>query len=133
MHAVDEIQFKILIADENVIFRNNLASRLRLQGFTVEFVSSGFHLLHTLEQMKEYGLVIIDEDMLDMSAQEMISLVRLNKKKSELPILFISPNKNEHEIAEMISSGANDYIIKSSNIQPILEKTRKYFTLLKNS
>jgi DNA-binding response OmpR family regulator len=131
--ALDEINFKILIVDENVTFRNNLASKLRIQGYTVEFASGGFHLLHTLERIKEYNLLIIHEDMLDMSAEEMISLIRINKTKSELPILFISQNDSETEIAEMVSNGANEYIIKSSNFQPIIEKTQKYFTLFKNS
>jgi DNA-binding response OmpR family regulator len=133
MQAYEEKYFKILIVDENVQFRNTLASRLRLQGFNVEFATGGFHLLHILEKHRDCSLVIMHEDMLDMSAVEIISLVRTTKNKTDLPILFISHDHKEEEICEMILSGANEYIVKSENFQPIVDRAKKYFTLLKNS
>lgn len=132
MEAYEEKHFKILIVDENIQFRNTLATRLRLQGFNVEFATGGFHLLHVLEK-HDYCLVIMHEGMLDMSAEEIISLVRTTKNKTDLPILFISQNSNEEEICDMIFSGANEYIVKTANFQPIVERAKKYFTLLKNS
>lgn len=133
MAALDEINYRILIADENIQFRNTLASRLRLEGFSVEFSDGGFHLLHTLDNNWDFNLVIFHEDMSDMSAYEIISLIRTSKSKAELPILFISQQTAEDKIGEMIFCGANEYIVKSSNFQPIIERARKYFTLLKNS
>lgn len=133
MQVYEEKYFKIIIVDENVQFRNTLASRLRLLGFHVEFATGGFHLLHVLEKHWDFSLVIIHENMEDMPAEEMISLVRTHKNKTELPILFISPNNNEEEICEMIFNGANEYIVKSSNFQPIVDRAQKYFMQLKNS
>lgn len=133
MHAYEEKYFKIIIVDENIQFRNTLASKLRLLGFSVEFASGGFHLLHVLEKNWDFNLIILHENMSDMSAEEMVSLVRTNKDKGELPILFISKNSNEEEICDMIFNGANEYIVKSSNFQPIVDRAQKYFTLLKNS
>jgi response regulator RpfG family c-di-GMP phosphodiesterase len=133
MHAYEEKDFKILIVDENVQFRNTLASCLRLQGYNVEFATGGFHLLHVLETYKDYCLLIMHEDMLDMSAEEIILLIRTNKTKKDLPILFISQNKDNEEICEMIFKGANEFIFKTANFQPIIERAKKYFTLLKNS
>ncbi|MGZ3787054.1 MAG: response regulator [Bacteriovorax sp.] len=133
MHAYEEKDFRILIADENVQFRNTLASKLRMQGFNVVFANGGFHLLHTLEKNWDFQLIIFNEDMADMSALEMISLIRITKNKSELPILFISQNSSEEEICDIILYGANEYIIKTTNFQPIIDRARKYFTILKNS
>lgn len=131
--ALAEQHFKIIIVDENLTFRNSLATRLRLVGYAVEFATGGFHLLHILEKQRDLSLIIIHEDMLDMPAVEIISLIRLSKEKAELPILFISNNEDEGEIFDMVLKGANEYIVKSSNIQPIVDRARKYFTLLKNS
>ena len=125
MTALEEKHFKILIVDENVQFRNNLASRLRIQGFTVEFATGGFHLFHLLERFRDWNLIIFHEDMLDMPAEEMILLIRNSKDKNELPILFISKNNNEKEICDMIFNGANEYVIKSANFQPIVERAQK--------
>lgn len=133
MQVYEEKLFKIIIADENTDFRDKIASRLRLQGFTVEFATGGFHLLHVLERHWDYSLVILHENMADMPAEEMISLVRTNKSKSELPILFISNKGSKEQLQVIGSNGANEYIINSPNIQPIIEKATKYFTLQKNS
>ena len=126
--------FKILISDENVTFRNVLASRLRLLEFNVEIALGGFHLLHILENDIDCShMVILHEDMLDMSALEIISLVRTNKSQEELPIIFISQDQNEEKICDIMFNGANEYIIKTNNLKPIIECSKKYSVLLKNS
>ena len=126
MSIIKHHSFKILIASEAIAFRNNLASKLRLDDFEVEFATSGFHLLHLLEKFHDFKMVIINEDMHDMSAPEMMGLVRLAKTKPELPILFISKNINEADIREIILNGANEYIVQTPNFNPILEKAHKY-------
>lgn len=125
--------FKILILSENVSFRNILASKLRLDNFDVEFVSGGFHLLNFLEKNRDVNMVICNEDMPDMSAAEIVSMVRLNKTKAEMPILFISKNNDEEEICDMIFNGANEYIVQSENFKPILERAHKYMSLIKQN
>ncbi len=131
MQKFDEVNFKILIADENIKYRDNLAARLRMLGFTIELATGGFHLLHMLEKHWDYDLIILHEDMEDMSALEMISLVRTNKTRTELPIVFISVTGTEDDIREMILNGANDYILKSPNLQPIIDRVSKYANLTK--
>lgn len=133
MQAYEEKYFKIIIVAENIQFRNTLASRLRMLGFHVEFANGGFHLLHSLEKHWDFNLIIIHESMNDMPAEEMISLVRIHKNKTELPILFISAENNEEEVCEMVLNGANEYIVQPKTPQPIVERAQKYFTLLKNS
>lgn len=123
----DQKNFKIVIASENFNFRNILASKLRLEGFFVEFVSGGFHLLHTLETQKNTDMIILNENMSDMPSHEIISMLRNLKSKSELPVVFISKNGSEEDICELILTGANEYIIQTANFQPIVERAHKYF------
>lgn len=126
--------FKIIIASEAANFRNILASKLRLDNFEVDLATGGFHMLHLLENVKdkeEINMIILNEDMHDMSAQEMIGLVRLSKSKSELPILFISKSSDEADICELVFSGANEYVVQTDNFNPILERAHKYLQNLK--
>lgn len=133
MTTFDESNFKILISDENVVYRNTLAARLRLQGFNVEIIEGGFHLLHLLETTTDCSLVIMHDDMQDMPAIEIISLIRNIRDKVSLPILFISEDNNKETIFTISSLGANEFIFKSPNMQPIVERVNKYYNLLKNS
>ncbi|MBC7427983.1 MAG: response regulator transcription factor [Bacteriovorax sp.] len=122
--------FKICILSERHNFKNILAGKLRMENFDVEFADGGFHLLHLLERFKdEFNMIIFNEDMSDMPAFEIISMIRQTKSKSELPILFISKNDNEEEIYEMVLNGANEYVVQSANYKPIVERAQKYSLL----
>lgn len=133
MHIVDEKSFKVLLATENQTFRNNLGQKLRFEGFDVEFATGGFHILHLLEYERDYNLIIIHENMHDMPAFEIVSLIRTTRTKLELPIIFISKDQKEETVVEMIQWGANDFVVQSTNLAPIAEKTKKYFQTAKNS
>jgi DNA-binding response OmpR family regulator len=133
MESTLEKNFNILIADENQQFKTTLASRLRLVGFKVDFAEGGFHLLHTLEHERKHQLLILHENMHDMSAEEIVLLVRNYKNKTELPILFISKTRTKNEIYSLISDGVNEFIVKSPNLQPIIERAQKYFAQIKDS
>ena len=126
--------FKILIADDNVQYRNTMATRLRLQGLHIEISSGGFHLLNIIENAHDFmPIVIIHEDLSDMSALECILLIRTSKEPEKLPIIFISKDNSKEKIDEIISNGANEYFIESSVLQPIVESIKKVTTQLKLS
>jgi CheY-like chemotaxis protein len=123
----DDKECVILLASENQIYRNNLATFLRLQGCVVELAAGGFHLLHLIEKTNDYKLIIIHNDMVDMSAMEIVSLIRVNKTKKELPIVFISADKHSNEeICDFVAYGMNEYLAQSANNQVILTKAKKY-------
>jgi PleD family two-component response regulator len=99
-----------------------------LQGFTVEFCTGGFHILSFVEQYLDTHLVIIHENMEDMPAYEIISLIRTHKNKLELPIIYITKKQTEDGIQEVVAAGANEFIVQTPGLQVILDKTKKYFT-----
>lgn len=134
MSIIKTNAFKILIATEAITFRNNLASKLRIDNFEVQFASSAFHTLHLLEsEVEHFHMLIINENMHDMSALEMIGLIRLSKSKQELPILFISKTNDEDNIYELVLTGANEYVVQTANFNPILDRAHKYLHLLKGN
>lgn len=123
--------FKVILVSENINYRNILASKLRLENFHIELALGGFHLLHLLEKEKDINMLICHGDMNDMSALEMIAMARQGKPKQELPIVFIAPIMQEDEVSELISIGANEYMIQTSNFNHIIERTQKYFQQMK--
>ena len=125
MHQTD---FKIYILSENLPYRNNLATKLRLEGYNVEFATGGFHFLHILERFGNFmNLIICHDNMHDMPAEEIIQITRLLKTKSELPILYISKDNEEELVCEMILCGANEFVLQSNNMLPVIERVRKTF------
>jgi PleD family two-component response regulator len=133
MPIIDEKNFKILFASENINYRNNLAAKLRFEGFNVEIATGGFHIIHLVEKNNDYNLIFIHENMQDMSGYEIISLLRNTKSKKDLPIIYISKDKREEEVCEIVFAGANEFLTQSTNFSPILEIARKIFIQLKQA
>lgn len=123
--------YKIFILSENIQYRNILSSKLRIEGYNVEYATGGFHFIHLLERYRhDIHMLICHENMNDMPAEEIIALTRLAKNKAELPILFISKDNDEEAVCEMILTGANEFILQSENMLPAIERVRKYFSLI---
>jgi len=125
----------ILVIDQNLNRRNNLSARFRMQGYAVEFVSSGLQALNYLEEnvenkSKGYKLVLIMEDSEDMPGREIMLLMReIIPKKSDLPILMANKDNDPTVIIETIQEGANDYIVDLQNEGKIMNKVLKFAPL----
>ncbi len=125
----------VLIVDQNIQRRSNLATKLRLMGYTTELSSSGLHVVHLLEQaidykLKSYSGLIIVENSEDMPGREIMLLTRnIEKDKERFPILLLSKGHDPEEILLAIQEGANEYIIDFDNQGKILDKVKKHFPL----
>ncbi len=118
--------FTILLASETPSYRNNLASSLRMQGYSVEVATGGFHLLHLIENSPDISLIIIHDDMFDMSGYEIVSLIRVSKSNKELPVIFISKDNNKEKFIKMLEVEANDYVVQTPIFQPVISTVKKY-------
>ena len=114
----------ILLVIEDVKTRNNLSSRLRSVGHGVEASTSGFHTLHLLER-NNYDLVIIIDDMEDMAAPEISSLIRTLKNAQELPILYINTSGIAENEKDTLAAGANDTLSTDKRFDLVVEKIKK--------
>lgn len=65
----------IVLLEENLQLRNNISSRFRTQGLSVDAPSGGFHAIKVLEENK-VNAIILCSDMDDMSWQEVATIVR---------------------------------------------------------
>ena len=113
---------KLLIIDSKASRRDTLASRFRLQGYYVELSNSGFHSLSQIEKY-EFDSVVITGNLFDMSALELISLMRGVFKKDELQIIYVDKKTSQDEVLEFFKLGINDFIVYSDKIfGSLLEK-----------
>lgn len=86
----------ILIVDDNQQRKMALSSRLRMQGYTIDIATGGFHSIHLLEK-NHYNLVLIIDDMEDMAAHETIGLIRACKGSSQTPVIVLRSSGQELE------------------------------------
>lgn len=125
----------ILVIDQNIQRRSNLAVKLRLMGYATEVSSSGFQAIHLLEEAQDFNLkayrgLIITEDSEDMPGREIMLLVRnIMPSKDKFPIFYLSKITDPDEIIQIIHEGANEYIVAFENQSKIIEKISKHITI----
>lgn len=82
----------IVLLEENLQHRNNISSRLRTQGFSVDAPSGGFHAIKVIEENAVRSIVLCS-DMDDMSLKEIATIIRsMNSAQAQVPI-YLFPTK----------------------------------------
>ncbi len=74
----------------------------------------------------EFDLVLTDINMPVMDGLKLVSLIRNDDKKGEIPIIIITTEGAEEDKKRGLALGANDYIAKPIQSHTLLEVVKKY-------
>lgn len=116
---------KILIAEDDPVFKKLLITILGDEGFQVTVKSNGFLAWQALQEEKEKpDLLILDVNMPVMDGFEVLQKVRSDERLKTLPvIMFTIKALNEDKIAGY-DYGADDYITKPFDSKLFIAKVK---------
>lgn len=121
-----EINNHILLVDTKITRRDTMASRFRMQNFTVDLANSGFQAL-SLAEGCFYRSVIIFDNFPDMGANELIDLIRSMINKDDMQIILVSKSADHEEVMEAYALGVSEYLVYDEKIfMPLLEKVNSF-------
>src|SRR5664279_2465924 len=103
---------KILIVEDELLFREMYASLLRAEGYLTDTASCGSEAFDLLSQNK-YGLVITDLVMPDISGMEILS--RIKETDPGIDVIMVTGNADLESAIFALKHGARDYLIKPVN------------------
>lgn len=113
---------KILIADDEIMFRRLIGGFLRKQGYETIETQDG---QETLEQYYKNGsniaLVILDVMMPKVNGYDVCSIIR---KESSTPVLILTAKNEEDDELRAFECGANDYISKPFSLTILLARVK---------
>ncbi len=118
---------KILIAEDDKLLNDGISIALKKRGHTVK---SGYSYLeaYCLFLNNSFELILLDINLPDKSGLELCNEIR---KKSDIPIIFITANDTEQDIVNGFANGCDDYIAKpfslevmNRRIHAVLRRTR---------
>lgn len=99
--------------------------KVQLEGeYQVTLAVSGKQALAFLEKHKP-DLIFMDVEMPEMDGIETVQKIKENPLWREIPIIFLTGNKEKDTIYSCMSLGAVDYMIKPVSVPKMLEKIRK--------
>ncbi len=99
----------ILIVEDDEGLTLLMKRGLEKEGFRVRRFHSGNDLL-SREDIERDGLLLVDYNLPDMKAKELIE--QLRDKEVDLPFLVITGAGDERTAVEMMKQGAEDYLVK---------------------
>jgi DNA-binding response OmpR family regulator len=102
---------KILIADDELIMLKIIELRLKKDGHEVIVTSNGQEALEKIKQ-EDPDMIIADIMMPFTSGLEIVSVVKQDKQRRNVPIIILSSMGQENVVLEAFNLGADDYITK---------------------
>ena len=117
---VSSIHF--LLVDDEEIYIQTIAERLRLKGFIADISFSGNEALSQLEICDTIDIVVLDIQMPD---QDGISILKKIKEKYPLvEVIMLTGHATIQSAADAIKCGAFDYLVKPCGMDELLEKAK---------
>jgi two-component system response regulator RegA len=121
----NERNFKVLLVDDEDIFREATARQLAVRGFIVHSAGSGEE---AIEQVKNDPpeVVILDQQMPGMHGSE--TFIEIKKIDPLIEVIMLTGNTSVDNAIELMQLGTFDYLMKPINIDELLYKIEDAYT-----
>lgn len=107
---------RILVVDEDVKLRSQVASALETDGHRVEQVSSGKQALGLLER-RGYHLVLIELDLPEISGLQLIDYMR--EQTPSTPVIAMTAQGSVKDAVRAMQRGASDFMEKPLSLDQL--------------
>ncbi|KAF7764466.1 hypothetical protein PCIT_b0472 [Pseudoalteromonas citrea] len=122
--ALDKQYIKIMVIEDNEIYREMISRILVNAGHDVDAVSSGLVAIKKLKKQK-YNMIFMDLFMPKLDGYNTTRNIRNINHCKDLPIVALTSNKNKDLIRKWAALGLTAYIAKPSTKQSILKAVEK--------
>ena len=102
---------RVLVADDDPVFREIAATCLRKAGYDARLAAEGAEAM-TILLNEEFDLAIVDLLMPKIDGLRLIALIRATPQLRDLPILIITSRQDPTVRADGMQVGANDHLTK---------------------
>lgn len=112
---------EILIVDDDPNIREVLSVLLKGEGYCVQTAEDGNSAIDMVYSDSVIHLVILDVMMPGLSGIEACKIIR---KKSKVPILFLTAKSQEQDKVQAYTGGGDDYLVKPFSKSELLLKVK---------
>ena len=113
---------KILMVEDDPLSATLLRVRMEMEGIQVQVAHNGVEALDMLKQ-EPPDLMTTDLMMPGMDGFRLVKEIRsMPPPLGRIPILFISANKNDHDMARCLAAGGDDFMTKPFSVDVLVER-----------
>lgn len=110
----------ILLAEDEERLRKLVAKYLHMEGYTVHEAADGRQALELFES-QDIDLAILDVMMPWKDGFEVCSAIR---KRSDIPVLFLTARSDEEDRIKGFTQGADDYVTKPFSTRELVARVK---------
>lgn len=122
LDAIESGKRKILIVDDDTEIVELLEDVLERDGrFEIKTASSGYEAGIETQQFRP-DLILLDYMLPDVNGNVVCQTIRKNPEFENIKIIIVSGVVKEDEIAQLMKSGAEDFVRKPFNITELTDK-----------
>jgi DNA-binding response OmpR family regulator len=114
---------KVLIIEDELTLANNLADKLRDEGFTAITAPDGEEGLEKVRTERP-DLIILDIMLPGLDGLSLCRIVRRDSVTSHIPIIMLTARGTEVDKIVGLESGADDYVVKPVALGEFLARVR---------
>jgi len=104
---------RILVVDDSITVRELERQLLHARGFVVDVAVDGMDGWNAIRGT-HYDLVVTDVDMPRMDGIGLVTLIKADPTRREIPVVIVSYKDREEDRLRGLDAGANRYLTKSS-------------------
>ncbi len=114
---------KVLIVEDEEKLINNLADKLRAEGYDVYTAMDG-EKGWDLARSNTYNLIVLDIMLPGLDGLSLCRMIRNDPKMIDVPIIILTARGTEVDKIVGLESGADDYIVKPFGLGEFLARVR---------
>ena len=115
---------KIAFLEDHTAFADNIVTILTTAGHEVVLFTQGRECLRAVSN-NQFDLCLLDWEVPDMAGTDVLASLKL--KGNCPPTIFLTGRDAEEDIAQVIDSGADDYIVKPPNPSVLLARVNALY------
>jgi len=114
----------VLIIEDNLAIRENMAEMLELEGYKV-FVASNGEKGKALARKKLPDIILCDIMMPEINGHEVFNQLKQDSTTADIPFIFVSAKVEKKEIQAGLDIGANGYVGKPFSLKVLIKKLKR--------
>jgi DNA-binding response OmpR family regulator len=111
---------RILVADDDRNIADLLRMYLRKAGYDVTLAADGDETVRLLRE-QEFDLLLLD---IMMPGKDGLQIIRGLRRRSEMPVIFVSARSGDIDKISGLQFGADDYVTKPFNPQELVARVQ---------
>lgn len=114
---------KILAVDDSLTYLHELGDLLRSDGYDVILAHSGEEALEMIS-VQSVDCILLDRLMPGLGGTETCRRIKASPVLRDIPLIMLTAMEDREAMIEGLSTGADDYVLKSSEIEVLKARMR---------